>query len=602
MRSPPSLLFSRLNRPSSLNEVRHVPLEREFNERCAQCSEVNWGLTDGGRFYCRSCHNVTERTREVINTDFISNTRVQTISKGSRKKEKTDGGCEWYVCEGFQLVLKKQAEALEALGVCPQMKDEILCNFWRLYLQKSKQAYCDRPDGETVKALAQVCGSSTDVESEPETPSLLHLLSLSESEGDLQTDSSFVSSTSKVSASTSVCSGSVDGSLYFMKNQKEKLRMTMPMTLSFCYMALLWLREPMTLSDLLRFVVEGHIPYLNVFQHFPEKMKLYGVDLKIFCVESWPVYEEVYDKMLELAAFLDLPRFPDITDSCFLHPDMLCMKYLMEANLPDELHNWTCRVVKKICIGEVDFLTLVPGNKSTRKVKYDVLAAALIIVVLKLLFLLDDHYEWLLSDFAEERNKNNKEGHPYFEFKKWYKVIKCSLDAEQKKLDEERAKYQWRCEKPLFYSADKKSKVLKRRQMVVNLQNQFGKLSGSVRPAEKPNPSSFQLSWSEENTDGSCFHGHSLKGILQEKRGVLAAMNPDYWLCTVQLCRERACGHLAHYREVEFPQSYHFVLRLFSFLLRIQPSSIHDDVCLIEHKLFNKKLCKKPKYNTVIRK
>lgn len=33
-----------------------------------------------------------------------------------------DEGWEWYVCEGFQLVLKQQAEALEALGVCPQMK------------------------------------------------------------------------------------------------------------------------------------------------------------------------------------------------------------------------------------------------------------------------------------------------------------------------------------------------------------------------------------------------------------------------------------------------------------------------------------------------
>lgn len=33
-----------------------------------------------------------------------------------------DGACEWYVCEGFQLVLKKQAEALESLGVSPQMK------------------------------------------------------------------------------------------------------------------------------------------------------------------------------------------------------------------------------------------------------------------------------------------------------------------------------------------------------------------------------------------------------------------------------------------------------------------------------------------------
>lgn len=36
---------------------------------------------------------------------------------------------------------------------------------------------------------------------------------------------------------------------------------------------------------LCRFVVEGHIPYLNVYQDFPEKMKLYGLDLKIFCVE-----------------------------------------------------------------------------------------------------------------------------------------------------------------------------------------------------------------------------------------------------------------------------------------------------------------------------
>ncbi|NXY46337.1 TAF1B polymerase, partial [Ceuthmochares aereus] len=552
-------------------------------------------------FYLLRCIPVLQRTREVVSTDFISNVRVHTVSKGLRKQDKNGESCEWYVCEGFQLVLKKQAEALEDLGVCPQMKDEVLCNFWRRYLQKSKQAYCNRPAGETVKELS-VCESNSDVDSEPERPSLLHFLSLSESDGDLSTDCSFASSASKVSESTSVCSGSVDGSLYLMKNQKGKLRMTMPMTLSFCYMALLWLREPMTLSELLRFVVEGHIPYLNVFLHFPEKMKLCGLDLKIFCVESWPVYEEVHNKMLELAAFLDLPRFPDITDSCFLHPNMLCMKYLMEANLPDELHHWTCRVVKKIHVGEADFLTLVPGNKSIRSVKYDVLAVAVIIVVLKLLFLLDDRYEWLLSDFAEERNKTNNEGGPYFVLRKWYKVIKCTLDAEQKKLDEEKAKYLWRCAKPLYYSVQKKAKVLKRRQMVVNLQNQFGKLSGSMRPSEKPKPSSFQFRWSEENVDGNCFHGHSLKGVLQEKCGLLTARNPDYWLCTLKLCSEKVCGRAAHYREVDFPQSYHFVLRLFSFLLRIQPSYIHSEVCVIEHKLFNKKLCKKPKYKTRLKK
>ncbi|XP_015714939.1 TATA box-binding protein-associated factor RNA polymerase I subunit B isoform X2 [Coturnix japonica] len=569
----------------------------DFDECCAQCSDVNWGLTDGGRYYCRTCHNVIERTREVVSAETFLNARVQTISKGSRSQKKTDKGSEWYVCEGFQLVLKQQAEALEALGVCPQMKDEILCNFWRRYLQKNQQAYCNKPSGETIKALSG-CESSTDRDSEPERPSLLHFLSVSESDGDLQTDCNYASSAGKVSVSTSVGSGSVDGSLYVKRNQKDKLRMSMPMTLSFCYMALLWLKEPMTLSDLLRFVVEGHIPYFNAYQHFPEKMKLYGLDLKIFCVESWPEYEEVYKKMVELAAFLDLPRFPDITDNCFLHPDVLCMKYLMEANLPDELHIWTCRLVKKTSIGEADFLTLTPGNKSTRKVKYDVLAAAVIVVVLKLLFLLDDHYEWFLSDFSEERNKYNKdgEGGPYFEFKKWYKVIKCTLDVEQKKLDEEKAKYLWKCEKPLFYSLKKKSKILRKRQMVENLQNQFGKLSGSVRPAGRPKPSSFLLSWSEENTDGSCFHGHSLKGVLKERHGLHAATNTNYWLGTVKLCNERLCGCLAHYREEDFPKSYHFVLGLFSFLLRIQPSSIHEEVCAIEHKLFNKVLSKKPKH------
>uniref|UniRef100_A0ACB8GDI7 TATA box-binding protein-associated factor RNA polymerase I subunit B n=1 Tax=Sphaerodactylus townsendi TaxID=933632 RepID=A0ACB8GDI7_9SAUR len=34
---------------------------RDYNEPCAQCSEVNWGLTDESKFYCRSCHNVIDR-------------------------------------------------------------------------------------------------------------------------------------------------------------------------------------------------------------------------------------------------------------------------------------------------------------------------------------------------------------------------------------------------------------------------------------------------------------------------------------------------------------------------------------------------------------
>ncbi|RMC17278.1 hypothetical protein DUI87_05857 [Hirundo rustica rustica] len=274
---------------------------------------------------------------------------VMAITNPEKLFVLADGGSEWYICEGFQLVLKKQVEALEALGVCPQMK---------------------------------VCESSTDVDSDPERPSLLRLLSLSESEGDLQTDCSFVSSVSKASVNTVIFS-TVNS---FMQSART---------------------------------VAGVIPH-----------------------QAHPADDQIYLNQLSSRSKVRFPK-------------------------QDELHNWTCRVVKKIGIGEVDFLTLMPGNKSTRKVKYDVLAAAVIVVVLKLLFLLDDHYEWLLSELAEERNKNNTEGAPYFEFKKWYEVVKHSLDVKQKKLDEERAKYQWRCEKPLFYSVKKKSKVLKRRHCVV---------------------------------------------------------------------------------------------------------------------------------------
>ncbi|NXX39233.1 TAF1B polymerase, partial [Tricholaema leucomelas] len=350
-----------------------------------------------------------------------------------------------------------------------------------------------------------------------------------------------------------------------------------------------------------RFVVEGHIPYLNVFQDFPEKMKLCGPDVRIFCVESWPAYEEVHNKMLELAAFLDLPRFPEVTPSCFLHPDILCMKYLMEANLPDELHAWTCLLVQKLDLGEADFLTLLPAGKATRKVRHDLLAAALIVVVLKLLFLLDDHYEWLLSDFAEERNKNNTKGEPCFELKKWYQVVRSTLDAEQKRLDEERAKCQWRSEKPLSYSAQRKSKVLHKREIAVRLQTQFGKLAGRVPAAERPKPASFQFRWSEDSPAGTCFHRHSLRAAV-DGCSPPRALNPHYWLCTDRLCSPSVCGRLAHYRGVDFPQSYHFVLRLFSFLLRVEPSCIHQEVCVLEHKLFYRKLTRRPRASRSLRK
>ena len=42
--------------------------QKAFRDRCSQCAAVSWGLTDEGKYYCTSCHNVTD----VSNVPFTN--------------------------------------------------------------------------------------------------------------------------------------------------------------------------------------------------------------------------------------------------------------------------------------------------------------------------------------------------------------------------------------------------------------------------------------------------------------------------------------------------------------------------------------------------
>ncbi|XP_078146183.1 TATA box-binding protein-associated factor RNA polymerase I subunit B [Centroberyx gerrardi] len=75
---------------------------------------------------------------------MIGSNRISSLSKGIRLK-KPEHGRQWMICEGFQFILRNQADALLQLGVCPAFKDEVLCQMWRLYLQKSRQAFTNTP-------------------------------------------------------------------------------------------------------------------------------------------------------------------------------------------------------------------------------------------------------------------------------------------------------------------------------------------------------------------------------------------------------------------------------------------------------------------------
>uniref|UniRef100_A0A8C4SAJ7 TATA box-binding protein-associated factor RNA polymerase I subunit B n=1 Tax=Erpetoichthys calabaricus TaxID=27687 RepID=A0A8C4SAJ7_ERPCA len=564
---------------------------RDYTEPCPRCSEVNWGITDEGKFYCQSCHTVIERSKEVTSADtFTPSARISSVSRGIRGKRKVEQGRLWYLCEGFQFILTRQADAIKALGVCAQFKDKILCSLWRLYLHKSQQAYTDKPIQSKFKECYQLLSSGS------ESNTINELSSFSESENGSRSpdENSDIASESKASSlsdfddNTSLFSGSIDGSLYKSFRKGNQMYMSMPMTLAFCYLSLLWLRESMTLSELLKYVADGQIPYLNMNQFFPEEIKLYGMDLHIFYVQKIPTYNSVQQCMVRLAWFLGLPGFPQITEHCYFHPNILCIKYLMEANLPDEMHTWICRLAFKTGISNVASLTFNPTTKQAKPIYYEVKACALIIVMLKLLFQLDDVKEWCLSEEAETCNMKTK-GVQCFSFQKWYETMSQALEEAKQKEKEKIARKSWKLEKPFYYIPKQKYLILKKRRFVNNLEDQFAKLSGSEKVSPTPVSSSFQFVWNNERGQKSCFHGHTLNFLISKESKQYTFLDTNYWYTPSQICKQESCqGHF--YLDVErLPKSCQFVLSLFCFLLKVEMSTLYQEVTQIEQKLVQSK-------------
>lgn len=553
-----------------------------YSEPCKQCGAVSWALSDGCQFFCRNCHNVIEKTQDVVDvTSFILTHKISSISSSSRKKTRREGGREWMVCEGFQFILKLQAEALIGLGVCPQFKTDVLWDFWKRYLQITRQAYTRSPVNSFPNT---VCLSS---ESEPESAFL--------SEASDQTEPMSASGHS-TDGRSSVCSGSLDAACYFSANErKSRQLMNMPRTLALCHLALLWLREAITLADLLRLVSRRLIPYVNVYEEFPEEMQFYGRDAIIFRVETIPSYRKVHREALQMAEILQLPAFPPVTSDCLLHPALLSLRYLIEVNLPDELHSLVCRVIEKSTMGKDSFLTFNPSGPKSTLLFYDLQAAALIIVTMKLLFKLDDHVEWTLSRKAEKKDgkgktKTSKQGSKMFTLRAWYMIVHPALERARQREELFEARRPWKSKKVLIPGMKHKALVLKRRRVVEQLQSSFHTLTGSVPEQQPSSPSSFQFLWGqEEDSDGPSLHHKRLNCMLEKRGKEKGLVNQTYWHTDLKRCHKKDCRD--HYSELEhsLPRMYVWLLGLFSFLLRVSEAQVHKEVVEVERRLLLRK-------------
>lgn len=502
-----------------------------FREPCAQCSAVDWGVSDEGRFYCRSCHNVIERTREVVDPNFTpGSSRVTSISRGPRTK-RTGRGRLWMVCEGFQFILRNQAAALLRLGVRPHFKEQVLCQLWRIYLQRSRQAYTHNP---ARSAAFKVRRPGSDSESAAES----FVTSASETDG--ENPPSTAGSVTEASSDWSQCSGSLDAAS-FLSPRLRRTRgvMSMKTTLALIHLALIWSCEALTLSDLLRLVNEGHVPYVNAYEELPEEMKLEGRDALIFRVESVPSHRAVHKEAESLIHFLQLPAFPPISRQSLLHPALLSLRYLTDANLPDELHLWVCRVMERAGMAD-EALHAFDRLGRPALPRYDVQTAALVIVTMKLLFGLDDRTEWELSNRAGDRAGDRDASGELFNLRRWFRLLQAALTSAQHRRDGATARRQWKGRRALQPDRKKKHVGMKRKRTAEQVLLCFQKLSCRPAGVERVDPSGFRFCWGDEDgADGPSLHHQSLDGVVTLKDQVLTPVSSTYWNPALGRCNPR---------------------------------------------------------------
>ncbi|XP_034251070.1 TATA box-binding protein-associated factor RNA polymerase I subunit B [Thrips palmi] len=162
------------------------------------------------------------------------------------------------------------------------------------------------------------------------------------------------------------------------------------------YLGLLMTGGKIKLSDLIRWMWEGHVSYSYLWKFFPPEAKIIGETYATFGAQVPPTaYHWVLEGTQQLGNFIDVKalKAPCLED--------MIRHYTTELNLPDQ-----------ICLIALRLLALLPKmqNSATVTVReklpnWEGIAMAHVIVALKILFGLDDCTENRNSKVARRMNK-----------------------------------------------------------------------------------------------------------------------------------------------------------------------------------------------------
>jgi len=260
------------------------------------------------------------------------NVRLQVAQQRKRGPPKQffgDKGKPWFMYEAFQFIIKAQVEYLINLGVDPALKD-VVFKLWYKYLQVTGTAFTGSREGTLpTKGSIFYCrdaellgvnkrkksGKKNKVDDDDENDDELELCSHFSDE-EFYEDDDPLNVPSKDNSDADDINRGDDWTAFSEKNHKttedipasedssdssedefvgsltlnqpkgtkvESGHVTLQTTLAFCYLGLLWINEPVFVSDLLRWAKQGQLPYFQATRHIPQHMKFGSGDFSCLC-------------------------------------------------------------------------------------------------------------------------------------------------------------------------------------------------------------------------------------------------------------------------------------------------------------------------------
>ncbi|XP_041370465.1 TATA box-binding protein-associated factor RNA polymerase I subunit B-like [Gigantopelta aegis] len=408
---------------------------------CITCGGEDFDVCDG-LFYCSMCQTQTQDLRvEMEEASFIEmpSRSLLVKSKKSEKKIKKveDKGRPWTIYEGYQFVLKAQVRALIMLGADPKI-DEVVFRLWALYLSKIEIAFCN--DEKLVPVNLEKCARHREIyRGDMENPEVIpkrairgakrasQFCSKSETENQLlksklkdeefyEGDNPAEESENNDDDSSSEEDLKKDGKKQRYKNYvpayvRRSDWMHLKKNLALCLLGLMFTNNLTTAADLIRWIKEGTLPFIEVTSLLPSDVKFSAFDVHLFKCE-FPTVNGLRYETAKMAHFLGLEEFPPFPI------EQLISKYILHMDLPGEMHGFVMNLVRQQSPTMIYYTDLKCRYRS-KIPPYEAIAMSYIIITIKLWFGLDDHTERCLSTYSRKLTKFMKNHQPLFVFADW---------------------------------------------------------------------------------------------------------------------------------------------------------------------------------------